>query len=587
MESKLGMSDLEYALPRLAASYDKGKLIPFTGAGISAKSIPLWKEMVVKLYKQNEVPFLAGEPATSQELIQASDHIVSHLMHRSRVHFVRSIKKSLGYGGKKIPDTSPNCAELSQVWWPMIISTNYDNMLVESFNSCHSSNDNKRLKVFGRAPSECHSLLSTLSAASHPVYWALQGHFGKSAAGKKLEEEIVMGYLQYRDATYNNPTFRAVFSEIYRSYSFMFVGLGLSEDYFLGLFGETLEKFGRNPYVHCALFSEQDKNIIDHQFLLKRLNIVSIFYPDEDKNEKFSGLPAALRTIREYIGQKSAKLWKARYGYMSVKELGPPKTGLELEISFSPLEKPNKRECVLFSAGRKKDGLKLSGLGEKAIIDYFGSYDNSLFKRINGSRCWRYGQTNVYAALARNNEGATSRESRDLRTVQEAFRDAILELYPTYSGIHCMLLSSGQHHTFPPNHSLVAMITGYREAIAEWEINNLDKKHCLTTIYIEDASVINYVRKHFLDIEDLMRCDDLQVNIEIRDDKNSQWYQIYLASSTKLTELSTFYNISDPSWSIAIEPVPYQTKEPIRPNDANTLRYLGVIPGSTIIYQRI
>jgi hypothetical protein len=375
--------------------------------------------------------------------------------------------------------------------------------------------------------------------------------------------------------------------EIYRNYSFMFVGLGLSEDYFMGLFGETLEKFGRNPYVHCALFSEQDKGFIDHQFLLNRLNIVAIFYPDEDKNKKFSGLPDALKTIRKYIERKSAKLWKARYGYMSVKELGPPKTGLELEIGFSPLETPNDNECMVFSAGCDKEGLKLSGRGEKAIKERFEIYDHRLFKRINNSRCWRYGDTNVYAALARNNEGATSRDSRDLRTVQEAFRDTILELYTGYSGIHCMLLASGQHRTFPPNHSLIAMITGYREAIAEWETKDLDKKHCLTTIHIADASVINYVRKHFLDIEDLMRCDDLQVNIEIRDGKNSQWYQIYVASNTELTALSTFYNISDPSWGVDIEPIPYKTNKPTRSNDVTSLRALGVIPGSTIIYKRI
>lgn len=583
MANDFGNISLDEAIPRLVANYHRGKLVPFTGAGISAGSVPLWQKMVSTLYAQQGIPFPNGQSLTTQQLIQYSDAIVTALARESREQFIAATEECCGYVGRTEPPVTAQCTALAALWWPLIITTNYDRLLVNAYLN-HKLNGKRDIKVFGRNPTDCHSLLSMLNTGAGTAYWALQGYFGDSENRNNLKDEIVLGYRQYRSATYNNSTFRAVFGEIYRNHSLLFLGSGLSEDYFMGLFGEVLEKFGRNPYTHCALFSEQDAGNIDHKFLLTRMNIVAVFYPD--KGEKYAGLPMALNKLAVAIQSSGTRLWKLGYGNRSLSALNNKQSPLELEIVAGTMPEEKEGECLVFSGGIKMGELLLSEQGQIYIgkKDEAG-YNNLRFVRLKELRCWQYNSSNIYAAVARNDSGGSSHDARDLRMVEEAFRDTIIALYDKYQTINIMLLAAGKGRIFPPVHSLIAMIRGYRWAVSDLERKNLATEGGSVKIHVVDPSVLAYVRRNPLEIEEIISCDDLRLNIEIQGEQEIERFHMYLAGGEKLASVSKFFSIKEEFWNVRVEPVPYLGQQ-LTPDSQEQLWALGLIPGSTIVYSR-
>ena len=85
--------------------------------------------------------------------------------------------------------------------------------------------------------------------------WALQGLLGPRDAGVKqilgekfdkarFEQELVVGHAEYRTVANRAPHFRRCFAELFRTRSFLFLGSGLSEPYFVSLFDEIIELTG-------------------------------------------------------------------------------------------------------------------------------------------------------------------------------------------------------------------------------------------------------------------------------------------------------------------------------------------------------
>ena len=587
MNNKFGAITLKEALPRLVAAYNKGKLVPFTGAGISAPSIPLWKKMVQNLSKSCDLKLPRDFGATPQQLIQYSEEAVTRLIRQSPSKFVRTVKESLGYVGDQQPTITPQCQSLSNIWWPLVITTNYDTMFVDAYTKAQKDFGPSPIGIFGRNQLDCHSMLSKLNTGINTAYWALQGYFGKSMNGKLLEEEIVLGYRQYRNASYSNPLFRAVFGEVFRNNSLLFLGSGLTEDYFLGLFGEVLEKFGSNPHTHCALFSEQDADRIDHRFLNTKLNIVAIFY--KDAGVKYKGLAPALDLLHHSIQKGSTRLWKMGYAYRSFDEKNISKAGLDLEISADPMPASSEGECLVYSAGMDANGIMFKTIGREYLESRYKAYDRNNFKQIKTTQCWQYyndkKETHIYAAVARNNIGASSYRSRDLRMVYTAFKQTLEVLHRRYSVINIMLLATGKNRIFPPIYSLNAMLKAYRDFIREYEPGEINKVRCTIKIHVTDPSVILYIRKNALEIEEIISCDDIRLNIEIHDRGEIERFQIYVASHQPLASLSEYYSIDKKYWDVRIEPLPY-FGQTLRPDARDELYALGLIPGSTIVYAR-
>ena len=569
----------DQALPRLVSAYNKGKLVPFTGSGLSAPAIPTWQDFISKLSSFTNIRLKDKKDYSPKELINDSENIVNVLYRQSRDKFIASVKECLKPDGTKYP--TKHCDSLSKIWWPLVLSTNYDSMFVESYIRNQGKIDGLPISVYGRSQVDCHSLLTALNSPYSSAYWALQGFFGDSVNGKDLNREIIVNYRQYRNVTYNNAIFRSVFAEIFRNYSLFFIGSGLSEDYFTGLFGEVLEKLGSNPHTHCALFREEDleSGKIDHKFLHTKLNTIAISYKGghEALHEYIDRLDSAIKG-------KTKKLWKVGFAPISFSNLGNDNAG-ELEIIADRIPVPKHDECCIFSVGynNKNNSLRLGYLGT-----YLADYSELLkikvtdSKRINNTHLWRYGQSHIYALAARTLESDNGLNNmRDLRLVSETLVEAFKELGHKYKVIHITLLAAGIKRKFPAVFSLIQMLRGYKKFVSE------NAPSFLFKIHIVDSGVLHYVRKNALEIEELLNCDDIKINVEIHEGDEIDRFQAFLNPDKTIKEVSEYYDIESQYWNVNIIPlpVPFMAQKPTVDSE-ETLDDLGLIPGSTLQYTR-
>ena len=465
MRRKLAPISFNEALPRLVTIYEKGKLAPFVGSGLSAPNIPTWRDFLLKLADHTESKIDLRSSLSGSDLARVSEKVVTRLMRLGPEKFKSAVKDSLGYTKKGKPKATIQTQILSSIWWPLILTTNYDTMLYDSYLQNHTSGHHKRtgqapIFAYGRGKLDCHSLLSQVETPLNTVYWALQGFIGRSKNHADLSDEIVLGYRQYRSVTFDNHIFRTTFSEVFRNHSFLFIGSGFSEEYFRGLFGEVLEKFGVNPHPHFALFNKSDfeNENVDHHFLQTKLNIIPVYY--EDKENEYDGLPIALDRFRNEISSSKLKLSSIGYSKISSSKLSSKKAANRLEIKLGPLPSLVSGECAIISAGYSNRREKLL-LSEVGIKEYGNVIRTSTPVQMEKSRIWRFGESDVFAAVARNiDSGKSSYDSRDLRTISEAVSEAVDVLGNKYSAIYCMLLAAGKGRIFPPVFSLIQMIRG-------------------------------------------------------------------------------------------------------------------------------
>lgn len=567
----------EEALPRLVSTYNKGRLVPFTGSGISAPSIPTWQEFISRLSSLAGIELKKKEKQTAAELIANSELVVAKLIRQDKSKFNELVVKSLSPDLSKYP--TPQCNWLSKIWWPLILSTNYDTMFTEAYEHHHDKIDGPQISVFGRSQIDCHSLLTMLQAPAGSAYWALQGYFGESINKKNLHEEIVVGHRQYRNVTYNNQIFRSVFAEVFRNYSFFFIGSGLSEEYFTGLFGEVLEKFGNNPHTHCALFREKDieSGAVDHQFLHTRLNTVAVYYKGD-----YPDLAGYLKMFHGAINGKSSKLYNLGFASKSFSALNYKTEPAELEIVAGKMPFPENGECTVFSIGYQFNDTNLSG----RMKDFLKHYETRLKlkesdkKRIGKTSLWQMGKSDIYGAAARDMAGdKSSRDARDLRRVKDTFVEALKCLAPKYKTINIMALASGQLRKFPGMFSLIQMIRGYKKFVAQKAIG------CKVRIFVEDPKVLYYMRKNPLEIEELLNCDDMRITVEIHNNHEIERFQAFFYPDIKLKDVSTYYSVSNEYWSVTVLPTPFKDQQ-IDPEADEKLEDIGLIPGSTLRYTR-
>src|SRR6187549_2845185 len=128
---------LDDLLPQLAHSYSRGLLVPFLGAGMSAGACPLWKEFVFFLEKRAEIN-LSGDQQDeipSGELIQRAARAVRRLKNRAPWDFAKIIGEILQLPNAQQPAAS---TELARIWWPLVITTNYDDWFYTLWNLTHA-----------------------------------------------------------------------------------------------------------------------------------------------------------------------------------------------------------------------------------------------------------------------------------------------------------------------------------------------------------------------------------------------------------------------------------------------------------------
>lgn len=179
--------NLDAALPLLVSSYQRGGLVPFLGSGMSYPVCVSWPALVTNLEKQASGQSSRTDDDGPDDLVRRANAAVGALKLRGREAFEDAVSKALGGDFSKLP---PATEELARLYWPLVLTTNYDDLFRVEWNDVHGSE--RSLEVLGRHPRDCQRVLEALHAPMPPCLWALQGFIG----GQHQEIEERSGLLR-------------------------------------------------------------------------------------------------------------------------------------------------------------------------------------------------------------------------------------------------------------------------------------------------------------------------------------------------------------------------------------------------------
>lgn len=442
------------------------------------------------------------------------------------------------------------------------------------------------MAVAGRSPADCHTVLNSLASPVRPMLWALQGFLGESLDGRDLRPEIVLGYEQYRRASFDNPSFRVAFTEVYRNRSLLFVGTGLGEEYFRSLFGESIVRLGINQHAHCVLLNEADLAGDTPWFLHTRMNIVVLTYRDAPGGEKYSGLLPCLQEIADLLNEPPRGARRYPVG------VTPSPVAVEIE----PTALPDSLEAghwVVGSAGRKAGRLHVSG-------DVPPELQGPVLGNDGRSQVLKVADKRVLLAIARNpnqgepGESSETSEERDLRNVagvtEQALRTAVAEGASTVS---LMLLSASTYQgRWARVFSLVEMLRGIRRYVetakhpGPLRIVLHDTAAARAKDRSPNRSVWQAIESRRLDPRELLQCKDLRFHVEVEVDGDPARTTMYLSEDKTLAQIADYLRLPG-AWSVEVRPDPAPRQAGRRLDSDLSLLDAGVVPGSTLRFKRL
>lgn len=556
------------ALPRLIHLYEKGLLVPFIGAGMSMGACEGWEALVAKLEKHASLSVepSPGEKPDAASLIQRANRVARKLRYGGSRSFEDTLRGYLG-NDNAVPHSPPAQTQaLAAIWWPLVLTTNYDNC----FYACvrHSGT-----RVRGRSPVDCQKVLTSLTAPSAPIIWALQGylatpcdtHAEDEPYRARLATEVVFGHEEYRRVTHKEPHFRRAFSEVYRSRSLLFLGCGLRDPYLLELFGEVLENLGPNPFPHYAFAKEGE---VDSDFLRTRLNTVVIPYANH------SELPELLKALHRGLTAPRVRQMRWTWSMTCGAKLDEDSVGKEsLEIVRGELPLPGPGECVALSVGRAPQDLPFLGDMAAYISEVCrGKAPPALDRE---GYVTRAGSGPLFFVAPR----PVRADKRDLRFVPNAMGELLSAAEAAgFKRVRMQLIASGR---FPPRFSLAKMV----RAFARWWASRASDLK--VSIHVVDPNVLFNLSTGRLDISELLSAGDLRFWVQTVTGESASERQLYFASyETPLGEL--IHELDIPlSWSMKVSPAPRADDggERIAELTALSLEELGVVPGATLRFK--
>lgn len=579
------------ALPRLSESYALGRLVPFLGAGMSVPACPDWRTMIEKLAAVTEG--YESQPdgkANADQLMREASQIATKLRRQGLGVFSERLRRVI-YAPKESPTAQTTA--LVKMDWPLILTTNYDDLLYRSYNrrlkreaeewarksSVKGPVKPEEAQVLGRSVGDCQRVISSLDAPASPLIWALQG-FLQQDKSTPLEAEIVLGHEEYRRVTHMQQHFRRTFAEVYRRRSLLFLGSSVGEPYFLDLFGEVIEVFGSNPMPHYA-FTNDD---LDDEFLRSRFNIIVIRYDEHHE------IPAMLQALRDAVVSRSSRptVWSYR---LRSEAKGEAAASADLTIEDSPLPKPDpsSHECVALSAGLTEDnslyltppfpryadevdaGFRSHASGERLP-------DGPMFFSLAGAADAKPCPLVAIAAW-------TTWDRRRLTFVRPGVRRALD--WAAANGFAVMrlpLIGAGRTRHFHPRFSLMEIV----RAFSEWRRDRANAGSPVRmVIHVVDQAAIRDLTSGTLNVLELLDSADLRFWLEIVDGDRLERELLIRDESDTVSELAADYSVNSEAWEVEVEPriAVDQAAIPVR-EAPPTLRAIGVLPGSTLRFRR-
>ena len=567
---------------------------------MSAPKLALWEDFVWNLEEEACVEHPSACEAKKLLDVRAQDACARIENSYGRECFLGAIGRALKGKSEEFPAPTK---KLAAIRWPLVVSTNYDDLYYGACrDACRARNaadseqalrDRMDVQVIGRSVQDCKRVLSALHGPFDRQYiWHVQGFLGgqfgdgieKTVDGlEALQDQLVVGHAEYRRvANASPPHFRRCFGEMFGTRSFLFLGSGLSEEYFLNLFGEVLDLRGPSITPHFAFTK---KGEVDAHFLADQMNITVCEYDEHNQ------LADWLTCLRHEI--ESPQIRNTRWSF-ATRATPPCQNDLEITIDDVFLE-PCANEAIALITRRDKVSGRPILTGEQAnldheypVLEYIGKAKDDKDKHVV-----RYGDRNIYAFTARCKG---DEDESDDSAVAEAVCELLEEIashrnegQEDRQSVHVQWSSSG---------GTVPRVFGFMEvvrAFGQWRREHPCSKVRLI-LHIDSDLAFNLTSGR-IDVQELLSSEFIRfwavVVLDREGDRDREPTRriLYYRPDTKfvevLEELGVPYVQGASEWSVSVFPCPRPApvKELTWQLQDRTLLGIGVVFGSMLVLE--
>ncbi len=569
-------SAFDRTLERLVAAYEKGRLVPFIGAGMSVPTCPGWAQFITSL-ERTAGTRPRSPSAEPDALIRRAHTAVRTLRNDAPLRFADRVRHAL-IGRRHSPPKQTEA--LARTWWPLVLTTNYDNCFVTAFRE---RTDGRNVDVLGRNPEDCQRVLSSLTSPSRTLVWALQGFLGAPCPpaptryeARYLERELVVGHAEYRSVTYRELHFRRAFAEVYRNRSLLFVGSGLRDPYLLELFGEILETYGPSSHPHYALIRRGELTEAQRLFLRERYQTEVFEYRNH------GDLPRYLDRLADTIERSSSK--EVRWGYSLSAPHTP--TGSDDDADFEvvrahlPLPDASRKQCLAVNAIGTPGKDYAFSRGIHALLRRAGVEDADPLEVHGDGHVARFSGHPIYAVLARSKRG-----EHDLRLIARATGELLDCAWDDgHRHVLLQLLAAGRQRIFPVRMPFIQIARAY----AQWRREH-PRRRLRLSLHVVAPAVTAEIGRGRLDVIELLTCTDIRFWV-IVDNRHDEPLRVLLQrpAETGIDELAAELRTTGRGWHVLVYPPPYEDEDEKRLVKARrpTLESRGVVSGSTLVFTK-
>jgi hypothetical protein len=149
-----------------------------------------------------------------------------------------------------------------------------------------------------------------------------------------------------------------------------------------------------------------------------------------------------------------------------------------------------------------------------------------------------------------------------------------------------LLAASIRHRRWPRVFSLVQMLRGIR-----WFLLARVPAAQPLRIVIHDTAAAKEIalwaalRSGRLDPEELLGCDAVRCFVEIEEETGVRRTPMYLTDDKTVDRLAAYFHLTH-KWQLRIEPSAFSSQRPLSTRRKDSLKDLGIVPGSIIRFSR-
>ena len=586
---------------QLLTAYDRGRLVPFTGSGMSVPACTTWDQFVARLESGACIPAAAMSGSTSARLVERA-LVALRVQRRMGISLPDAVRKALYLSPSgSLPE---NAVALARLHWPLICTTNYDDIHLRATVHCllgkgTAPDDLPDIRVLGRSDADCKRLLQHLALPAEQTIWALQGFLHPTHADARavldpaqafdaLEQELVVGHAEYRRVTHRAPHFRRAFAELFRSRSLLFLGSGLNEAYFRMLFDEIVELGGTPGQPHHAFVEE---GALDPDFMQREYHIVCHIYPAG----KHEHVGEWLRLLADALGRQRVRVSGWSFRMTAPSQAIDDRVDPEFIVVRGALPTPGELEqsaALAVSCGRDYPpgrpaepgswgypGLSASRARELGLRDRDGRYT---WNDENGFVVRFLDAARTYGIVARD-FGDDDRATRS----PEAIRKALIAFFEHaretgYTTLHIQVLAAGRHRAFASWVSLTQMARAFGEWCGK---SPSDTARPRVIVHVVDSELLALLDGGFLDLREALVDAPLRLQIEVVEPggERSRYHALVPATTTLGDVADVTATNFDPTVAALPKPVHRAVPLSLKRVAHLTLRDFGLVSGSTLV----